>query len=119
MTTINDHGEQNASSPERKDTWPNADQLRFLIVVLATGFGVYLCYLLTVPFLASLTWALVLSVTFSHTHHKIVLRLKQPNLAALISVAAIALLVVFPLVFVVQQLVRETANGAVYFEAEM
>ena len=119
MTTINDHGEQNASSPERKDTWPNADQLRFLIVVLATGFGVYLCYLLTVPFLASLTWALVLSVTFSHTHHKIVLRLKQPNLAALISVTAIALLVVFPLVFVVQQLVRETANGAVYFEAEM
>jgi predicted PurR-regulated permease PerM len=103
----------------REASWPNADQIRFLIVVLVTGIGVYLCYLLTVPFLAALTWALVLSVMFSNAHDKIVLHVKYPNLAAAISVAAILVLVIFPLVFVVQQLVREAAKGAVYFEAEM
>jgi predicted PurR-regulated permease PerM len=109
----------NKNLPNRKSSWPNADQLRFFIVVLVTGIGVYLCYLLTVPFLSSLTWALVLSVTFSHAHHKIEMRIKHPSLAALISVAAIMVLVVFPLVFVTQQLVGEVANGAIYFEAEL
>jgi predicted PurR-regulated permease PerM len=110
---------QNNTSPKRTSTWPNSDHVRFLIVVLATVIGIYLCYLLTVPFLSSLTWALVLSVTFSHAHHKIEMRIKHPNLAAMISVSAILVLVVLPLVFVMQQLIGETANGAVYVEAEM
>ena len=110
---------QDKASPGRESSWPNADQLRFLIVVMATGIGVYLCYLLTVPFLASLTWALVLSVSFSHAHQKIEMRLKHRGLAAAISVAAILILVVFPVVLVVQQLARETANGAVYVEAQI
>lgn len=88
-------------------------------MVFATAIGVYLCYLLTVPFLAPLTWAIVLGVTFSHAHHKVEMRIGHPNIAAMISVAAIIVLVVFPVVFVAQQLVGETANGAVYLEAEL
>ncbi len=104
---------------KREDSWPNADQVRFLIVVAVTGIGLYLCYLLTVPFLASLTWALVLSVTFSQAHHNIEKRIKHPNLATGISVAAILVLVVFPVVLVVQQLAQEVAKGAVYIEAQI
>ncbi len=103
----------------REKNWPNADQIRFLIVVSVTGMGLYLCYLLTVPFLASLTWSLVLSVTFSHAHEKIEMRIKHPNFAAGVSVAAILILVVFPVVIVVQQLAQEAANGAVYIEAQI
>lgn len=110
---------QNSRPEVRSNSWPNADQIRFLIVVSVTGLGLYLCYLLTLPFLASLTWALVLSVTFSHAHHNIEKQVKHPNLAAGISVAAILLLVVFPVVLVVQQLVQETAKGAVYIEAQI
>jgi predicted PurR-regulated permease PerM len=116
---LDSHKTQNKALPRLKPGWPNADRVRFFIIVMATGIGIYLCYLLTVPFLSSLTWALVLSVTFSHAHHKIELHIKHPSLAALISVAAIVVLVVFPLVFVAQQLVGEAANGAIYVEAEM
>ena len=110
---------QNRPPEGRTNSWPNGDQIRFLIVVSVTGIGLYLCYLLTVPFLASLTWALVLSVTFSHAHHNIDMRVRHPNLAAGISVAAILILVVFPVVLVVQQLAQETAKGAVYIETQI
>lgn len=119
MTDLKNPTRKNQPPEGRKDSWPNADQIRFLIVVSVTGIGLYLCYLLTVPFLASLTWALVLSVTFSHAHHNIEMRLRHPNLAAGISVAAILFLVVFPVVLVVQQLAQETAKGAVYIEAQI
>jgi predicted PurR-regulated permease PerM len=113
------HPTQNDGGSEREANWPNGDQIRLLIIVVVTGIGMYLCYLLTVPFLSSLTWALVLSVMFSHAHDKIVLHLKHANIAAAISVAAILVLVVLPLVYVGQLLVREAANSAIYFEAEM
>jgi predicted PurR-regulated permease PerM len=109
----------NHSSREPRRSWPSSDQIRFLIVLMATAIGVYLCYLLTVPFLASLTWALVLSVTFSHAHAKIETHIKHLGVAAAISVAAILLLVVFPVVLVGQQLVGEITNGAVYVEAQI
>ena len=119
MTQKNDAPELDPAlqiPPEHENGWPNAHQVRFLIVLLATGFGLYLCYLLTIPFLTSLTWALVLSVIISPAHRKLELRIGHPNLAALIAVAAVAIVVVVPVVFVAQQLIRETANGAVYLE---
>jgi predicted PurR-regulated permease PerM len=119
MTVHKNPARQNRPPEGLRSSWPNADQIRFLIVVSVTALGLYLCYLLTVPFLASLTWALVLSVTFSHAHQNIEMRIKQPNLAAGISVAAILILVVFPVVLVVQQLVQETAKGAVYIESQI
>lgn len=119
MTVLKNQTTHSKSPREREHSWPNSDQIRFLIVVSVTGLGLYLCYLLTVPFLASLTWALVLSVTFSHAHQNVEMRIKHPNLAAGISVAAILILVVFPVVLVVQQLAQETAKGAVYIEAQI
>ena len=119
MTVHKSPTRQNHPPEGRESSWPNADQVRFLIVLSVTGLGLYLCYLLTVPFLASLTWALVLSVTFSHAHQNIEMRINHPNLAAGISVAAILILVVFPVVLVVQQLAQETAKGAVYIEAHI
>jgi predicted PurR-regulated permease PerM len=119
VTQSENHRVQHDASPTRENARPSADQIRFLIVVFATAIGVYLCYLLTIPFLAPLTWAIVLSVMFSHAHHKIEMRIRHPNVAAMISVAAIIVLVVLPVVFVAQQLLGETANGAVYLEAEL
>ena len=119
MTQLENQTKRKIGSSKHSGSWPDSDQIRFLIVVLATGIGVYLCYLLTVPFLAPLTWAIVLSVMFSHAHHKIEMRIKHPNFAAIISVAAIIVLVVFPVVLMAQLLVGEIANGAVYLEAEL
>jgi predicted PurR-regulated permease PerM len=98
--------------------WPNAGQLRLIIIFAATVLGIYLCYLLTLPFLAPLTWALVLGITCMPLHRQIELRVGNGNIAALISVAAVTVLVVVPVIFVAQQLITETANGAVYLQSE-
>lgn len=100
-------------------SWPNANQLRLLIIVFATGLGIYLCYLLAFPFLAPLTWALVLGITFLPAHRHIELRIGSGNIAALISVAAVAVLIVVPVTFIAQHLIAEIAKGAVYLESEL
>lgn len=107
------------SSPKPESNWPNADQIRFFTMLFATGFGLYLCYLLTIPFLTALTWALVLSVMFSNVHRKIELRFGKSNFSAFFAVSAVAILVVVPVVFVAQVLVRETANGTIYLEGAL
>ena len=40
-------------------------RFQHLVVLLATGLGVYLCYLLAVPFLPPLVWAVALAVVFA------------------------------------------------------
>lgn len=98
---------------------PNGPQFRLLIIFLATGIGIFLCYLLAIPFLAPLTWALVLGVTCLPTHKLIELHVRNRNIAAMISVIMVAILVVVPATFIAQQLISETANGAVYLENEL
>jgi predicted PurR-regulated permease PerM len=96
--------------------WPNGLQFRFFIIVLVTGAGIFLCYLLAIPFLPPLTWALVLAVTCLPLHKLIELKVGNNNIAAMISVVLVAVLVVVPVSFIAQQLISETANGAAYLE---
>ncbi|MEP9390542.1 AI-2E family transporter [Mesorhizobium sp. KR9-304] len=91
-------------------------QLRALGILTATAIGLYVCYLLTVPFLPALTWALVLAIVLNPAHRRIEARLGNPSLAALMSVSLAAVAAGLPLVFVAQQLVREAVNGATYIE---
>jgi predicted PurR-regulated permease PerM len=105
-------------TPSPLPIWLNVQQVRILVILLATGIGVYLCYLLAVPFLAPLTWAIVLGVTCLPMHKLIELRVTNVNIAAVISVFLVAVLVVVPVSLIAQQLIFETANGAVYLENE-
>ncbi|RUW87653.1 AI-2E family transporter [Mesorhizobium sp. M7A.F.Ca.US.010.02.1.1] len=91
-------------------------QLRLLGVLAATAIGLYVCYLLALPFLPALTWALVLAIVLLPAHLKVEAKTRNRNLAALISVSVAAVAVGLPLIFVAQQLVREAANGANYLE---
>jgi predicted PurR-regulated permease PerM len=79
--------------------------------------GLYLCFLLAVPFLSPITWAVASAVTALPLHRRIEHWVGRPNLAAALSVTlagAVALAILF---FVAQQLVREVAEGAAYLEA--
>lgn len=96
----------------------NEQQFRLLIIVIITGFGIFLSYLLTIPFLPPLTWAVVLGVTSLPLHKLIELRVHNRNIAAMISVVIVAILVVGPVTFIAQKLISETTNGAVYLENE-
>jgi predicted PurR-regulated permease PerM len=95
---------------------PDLKQSRLFGLLAATAIGVYVCYLLALPFLPALTWALVLAIVLNPAHRRVEGMLGNRNLAALISVSVAAVAVGLPLIFVAQQLVREAVNGATYLE---
>ncbi|MEO8001252.1 MAG: AI-2E family transporter [Arenimonas sp.] len=103
------------NSDTKKTTAAHAEapsHVQTLVLVIATGLGIYLCYLMTAPFLPALTAALALAVLFTPMQRWFEKKLKRPNLAAFISIVLIALIVVVPMVFVGQRLVLQAAKGA-------
>jgi len=81
--------------------------------------GILLCLLIAWPFLGAITWAVALAILFSPLHSRIEARFGRPNLAALLSVAIVAIVVVVPAVFVVERLISEAASGAVSIQARI
>ena len=78
-----------------------------LVLTIATGLVIYLCYRLASPFLPALAWALALAVIAHPLHRRIAKRVPYPGLAAGISAAVVALIVLLPAVFVTHRLVTE------------
>ena len=83
-----------------------------LVLTAATAFGIYLCYLLAMPLLSPLVWALALAVVFTPFHRRLESKVKRRNVAAVVSVLVAGLIVVVPATFVGQRLVLEAAKGA-------
>jgi len=113
-----------ADAPERKAAEPSIQwglrrRTHALVLLAATGAGIYVCYLLALPFLPALTWALALAILFAASHRAIEATLKRPNLAATISVVIAALIVVAPAIFVAERLVNEAAKGASVIQAQI
>lgn len=89
----------------------------FLLARLGfTVIFVIITALVTEPYLASLTWALVLAVVFIRPHRWLEARLGA-TAAAAVSVFLIAAIVVAPLFFVSQRLVNEALAGLAYIQA--
>lgn len=117
------HGRQ-PTAPDTSDqsvpgNGPSRAQVRTLVLLLATGIGLYICYRLAVPFLPALTWAVVLAVLFAPFQGWLEGRIRHPSLAALTAVLVIVLIVVVPATFVVQRLVMQSAQGAQLIEARV
>ena len=91
---------------------------RFLLF-LATGLAVYLCYLMALPFLPALVWALALAVLFAPLQVWLESKLKYTSSAALISVLVISVMVIVPVLFVGQQLAVQAVSGAQLIEKKV
>jgi predicted PurR-regulated permease PerM len=89
------------------------NRMRSYVLLAITIGALIVCYLLTIPFLPALTWALALAILFAPSHRWLESRLRSPGLAASISVFWIGLVVVVPAVWLGSQLVTEAATGAV------
>ena len=87
-------------------------QLHVLVLMSATGLGLYLCYRMALPFVPALTWALALAVLFMPVHRWLKSTVKGSNLAGSVSVLVIVLIVIVPAAFMGQRLVSEAAAGA-------
>lgn len=88
-------------------------RLRAYVLVAITLAGLFVCILLTAPFLPALTWAVALAILFAPAHCWVEAKLKKPNLASAISVLWIGLIVVLPFVVLGSRLISEAAKGAV------
>lgn len=71
---------------------------------------IYAVYRIFRPFFDPLVWAAVIAITCYPLHSRLLRRLKRPNLAALISTLAVALLLVLPVVLLAPILVGEAAS---------
>ena len=90
-----------------------------LLLLLATGLAVYVCYLMAMPFLPALVWALALAVLFAPLQVWLETKLKHTSLAALTSVIMISSLVIVPALFVGQQLATQAISGAQLIETKV
>ncbi|APG94864.1 AI-2E family transporter [Sinorhizobium americanum] len=89
-----------------------ARRSRSLVILIAIAAGIVVCYLLAVPFLPALTWALVLAIMFHPLHRRIAKDLRYPEIAAAATVAIAAFIVAVPLMLIAERLVNEAAKGA-------
>jgi predicted PurR-regulated permease PerM len=89
------------------------------LLLLATGLAVYICYLMAMPFLPALVWALALAVLFMPLQVWIETKLKHASLAALASVVIISSMVIVPALFVGQQLAIQAVSGAQLIETKV
>jgi predicted PurR-regulated permease PerM len=109
------HDEPHPLAPKRQ----TRGRFRALIVLALTILGIYLCYLLTVPFLPALAWALVLAVLFLPAHKWLEFRMGSPSLAATTSVMLLGLIVIVPALLLGTRLLQEATTGAAAINAKL
>ena len=110
-------GNERAAPSDKK--FVSLSRMNTLVLATATVLGVYLCYLLTIPFVPALAWSEALAVLFAPVQHWLEKKLHRPNLAAVISVLLIALIVVVPLTFLAQRLVLQATESAALVETKV
>ena len=96
---------------EHSSQWGSHRQIRLMALMAATAIGIYLCYLMALPFLPALTWALALAVLFMPIHRRLESTLKHPNLAASATILLIGSIVVVPAAFIGQRLISEAVTS--------
>ncbi|HEV7902949.1 MAG TPA: AI-2E family transporter [Pyrinomonadaceae bacterium] len=87
-------------------------QPRWIALLAATAAGLYLCWLMLLPFINVLAWAAVLVVVFYPVHRRLVERTKRPATSALISCLLVIFVILLPLSLITLALVREFSHAA-------
>jgi predicted PurR-regulated permease PerM len=105
---------KHTSGAKAEEGWLSRERVLALILISATAIVLYLCYLITQPFLPALAWAVALAVLTYPLYQWIAGRISRPNIAAAVTVLIVTLVIVGPVAFVVHQLGSEVA-GAVDF----
>lgn len=98
--------------------WLTRERLLVLVLGVATVIALVLCFLLVQPFVPVIAWALALAIVARPLHQAIAARIPNADIAAGVAVILVALLILVPTAFVVQNLIREAAGGAKQIQAE-
>lgn len=85
------------------------EKVRWLILLSGVALAFYLCWLMLQPFVRVLLWGLVLTSAFGPVHDRIRRRIKNQDIAALVSCFAVVLTIGVPTALIGLALVRELA----------
>ncbi len=99
--------------------WASPSHVHIAFLMLSLFLGVYLCYLIALPFLPSLSWAIGLSVLATPLQKRLETKLGHPGLCALVCTSLLGLVVVVPTTLSVQQLIFQASNGATLMEQKI
>ena len=110
---------ENSESPAVDSDWASPSHVKLALLLLVTLLGIYLSYLLALPFLPSLVWAVGLAVLAAPYQNWLESRFGMPGLSALCCTLILGLLVVIPLAFAIQQLAVQAGNGASLMESKI
>ena len=95
------------------------DLLRAFALLVATLIGLYVCYLVALPFLSALIWALTVAILAVPLHRRLENRLRHPTLAAAVSLGLLALLVFGPLAFLGNELFGVLSTGVASLQGQL
>lgn len=101
-----------AGRVKRPDNSLAAQRSRAFVILAALAVGIVVCYLLAVPFLPALTWALVLAIMFYPLRRRISTKLRYRDFAAAGAVAIAVFVIAVPLILLAERLVDQAASGA-------
>ncbi len=94
-------------------------QIRWWLLLLATAFAVYLCWLMVKPFAGVLAWAGVLVIVFYPVHQRIVRWTRRPSLSALLSCLLVIVTILVPVALVTFAVAREFSGAAQSLQANL
>lgn len=95
------------------------NQARWIALMLATGIGLYLCWLMLRPFIEVLAWAAVLVIMFYPVHRRLLARTKRPGTSALLSCLLVVITIVLPVTLITIALVHELSGFAENIKANV
>lgn len=88
-----------------------SSNVRWWLLLFVTAIALYLCWRMVQPFLGVIAWATVLVILFYPVHKRLVQRVRNPSLAALISCLLVILIILVPIALITLAVVNELANA--------
>lgn len=89
-----------------KDTL-EGENLRKVLFYSILGIFIIICFLMILPFLKILGWAIAVAIIFYPIYSKLNKRVKNQNICAFISCAIIVLLILIPSIFLISGIVHQ------------
>lgn len=91
--------------------WLTRERVLLLVLALASVLVAYLVWRLVHPFVAPITWALVLAVLAHPMHERIKQHVRWPSVASGLAVLIVTLVIALPATFVVRQAGQEAVES--------
>jgi predicted PurR-regulated permease PerM len=97
---------------DTQNGWFTRERILVLVLAVVTVGFFYLCYQLALPFVPAIAWALAIAVVAHPLHRWMRSRMNSKSLAAGLTVLIVAVTLLAPAVFVVQQATSDAISSA-------